>query len=67
MPLTFIYEGGTNKIPVKILSNFMHFKVFYDIIYYLSIETLKQEDIQVDLYSVGTTLLYVSYVFFTAF
>ena len=65
MPLTFIYEGGTNKIPVKILSNFMHFKVF--LWYYLSIETLKQEDIQVDLYSVGTTLLYVSYVFFTAF
>ena len=44
----------------------MHFKVFYDN-YYLSIETLKQEDIQVDLYSVGTTLLYVSYAFFTAF
>ena len=44
----------------------MHFKVFYDY-YYLSTETLKQEDIQVHLYSVGTLLLYVSYVFFTAF
>ena len=39
----------------------MHFKLFYD---YLSIEKLKQEDIQVHLYSLGTTLIYAFYVLF---
>ena len=39
----------------------MHFKLFYD---YLLIRTLKQEDIQVYFYSVGTTLIYAFYVFF---
>ena len=41
----------------------MHFKLFYD---YLLIKTLKQEDIQVYFYSVGTTLIYAFYVFFFA-
>ena len=41
----------------------MHFKLFY---YYLLIKTLKQEDIQVHFYSVGTTLIYAFYVFFFA-